>query len=143
MKCVSSSAEKLSPAASRALLQFCIQNSKYVILTSYESKDTNFAEKLKACGLAKHERRTDGSLVTAPAVCDLCWFDIWAVDLKAMETDFYSAVQVEEYEFEDIAFADAEERVWFRSCSHERFWDMELTEEQYERFSRTGMIDVW
>ena len=139
---ISSSNRKASSEELRALLQFCIHSSKYVILTSYESKDGDFAESLKACGLAKHDHRTDGSLVTTPAVCDLCWFDIQAVDLQVMETDFYSSVQVGEYEFEDIAFADAEGRIWFRSCNHERFWDMELTEDQYERFCRTGMINV-
>jgi len=91
---ISSSNRKSSSEELRALLQFCIHSSKYVILTSYESKDEDFAESLKACGLAKHERRTDGSLVTTPAVCDLCWFDIHAVDLRVMEKDFYSAVQV-------------------------------------------------
>ena len=139
---ISSSNRKSSSAELRTLLQFCIRSSKYVILTSYESKDEDFAESMKACGLAKHERRTDGSLVTAPSVCDLCWFDIHAVDLRVMEKDFYSVVQVGGYEFEDISFADAEGRIWFRSCSHERFWDMELTEDQYERFCRTGMINV-
>lgn len=139
---ISSSNRKASSEEIRVLLQFCIRSSKYVILTNYESKDEDFLESLQGCGLAKHERRTDGSLVTAPAVCDLCWFDIRAVNLRIMETDFYASVQIGEYEFEDIAFADAEERVWFRSCSHERFWDMELTEEQYERFRRIGMMDV-
>lgn len=121
---------------SRELLQFCLQNSKYVILTSYEGISGVECESLTCFGMVKHQHRTDGSLVTHPAICDLLWFDIWDMDLRIMEDDFYSTVKIGEYVFEDVTFADEEERIWFRSCSHERFWDMELSEEQYERFRR-------
>lgn len=104
------------------------------------SGEDRLEEELTPYGL---EKRTIsiGSFTSYGPWFDLCWFSKDLPVLReVLEQDIFAfPMEVGGYNFEDPCFADSEDIVWARICSHEREITLDLSEEDYEEFLKLGI----
>ncbi len=119
------------------------KEEKYVArqyIRQYEDGYDHLEEDLKPYGLIKRDYKL-GSFFTWPGVWDICFFKKDSIDYGEFELYFFTyPIQIEDdYEFEDIGFKSESGLIWLKTCSHENYFEMELTQKQYESFKKIGI----
>ncbi len=120
-----------------------VKEEKYVArqyIRQYEDGYDHLEEDLKPYGLIKRDYKLS-SFFTWPGVWDICFFKKDSIDYSEFELYFFTyPIRLEdEYEFEDIGFKSESGLIWLKTCSHENYFEMELTQKQYESFKKIGI----
>ncbi len=105
----------------------------------YAGKGEKLEETLSPYHLAAHEYRF-GSFFTWPGVWDICTFPKDDFSMELVKSIYLGAgVSIGDYDFEDLGFKDQDGNLWMKSCLHEGFFQMDLSEEQLEEFKKLGI----
>ena len=105
----------------------------------YPDGNDSLEKNLAPHGLVKREFNL-GSFFTWPGVWDICYFEKERIDCSELKLYFFTySINVGEYEFEDFGFQNKSGLVWCKTCAHESYFEMELTQKQYEGFKKIGI----
>ena len=103
---------------------------------TYAGKAEKLEEALRPYHLAAHEYRFR-SFFTWPGVWDICTFPKEDFSRELVKNIYLGAgVSIGDYDFEDLGFRDKDGNLWMKSCLHEGFFEMDLSEKQFAEFKR-------
>lgn len=105
----------------------------------YAGKGEKLEENLKPYHLVEHEYKF-GSFFTWPGVWDICTFPKSDFTMEELKRTYLNAgIEIADYEFEDLGFKDKAGKIWMKTCLHEGFFEMELSDAQLREFDVLGI----
>lgn len=101
---------------------------------AYMGEAENLKKVLKPWKIIGHEYKF-GSFFTWPGVWDICTFEKSAFTIEQIKSIYLEeGITIAGYYFEDLGFKDKTGAIWMKTCLHEGFFEMDLSETQLKEF---------